>query len=53
MPSLVKSLKTSSPIHEDSNKEDNLLPTKHKEEVSVEDFVEKVVGRILKEVEKV
>lgn len=53
MPNLVKSLKTSSPIHKDSPKEDDLLPTKHKEEVSVEDFVEKVVGRILKEVEKV
>ena len=53
MPSLVKSLQAvSSPIHEDFPKKDDLPPTKH-EEVSVEDFVEKVVGRILREMEKV
>jgi len=52
MPSLVKSLQAvSSPIHEDFPKKDDLPPTKH-EEVSVEDFVEKVVGRILREMEK-
>ena len=52
--SAIKSLQVPSPVHEEikCSKKDVLSPTKLNQ-VSVEDFVEKVVGRILKEVEKV
>ena len=52
--SAIKSLQVPSPVHEEikCSKKDVLSPTKLSQ-VSVEDFVEKVVGRILREVEKV
>ena len=52
--SAIKSLQVPSPVHEEikCSRKDVLSPTKLNQ-VSVEDFVEKVVGRILKEVEKV
>ena len=52
--SAIKSLQVPSPVHEEikCSKKDVLSPTKLNQ-VSVEDFVEKVVGRILREVEKV
>ena len=46
----IKSLQAPPPIHEDHPKKDMVSKIN---QVSVEDFVEKVVGRILKEVEKV
>lgn len=52
MPSLIKSLQAPSPTQEDCLKKDGLSPSKHSD-INVEDFVEKVVGRILKEVKKV
>ena len=50
----IKSLQVPSPVREEIeySKKDVLSPTKLNQ-LSVEDFVEKVVGRILKEVEKV
>lgn len=45
----IKSLQAPPPIHEDHPKKDMVSKNN---QVSVEDFVEKVVGRILKEVEK-
>lgn len=53
MPSLIKSLQPSSSIDNEIQKKDDLPPDEHKGEASVEDFVEEVVGKILKGVEKV